>query len=159
MDCVYGEFRRLLLPGSRSGAKYPYIRARLIFRDRDYGLVSFLIDTGSGATLIGPGDALRLGINGLKGKPVKIVGIAAAEKDIRVNGRVVLEFISSSSDDTVLKVELDGLSYRQLPKKHGKEFQEQLRIPSLLGWDALSRLTLFIDYKNNIVRLCKTDTH
>ena len=155
MDCVYGEFRELLLPGSRSGARYPYIRARLIFRDKDYGLVSFLIDTGSGATLIGPSDALRLGIKGLKGKPVKIVGIAAAEKDIRVNGHVVLELISSANNDTVLTVEFDGLSYRQLPRKHGKEFQEQLRIPSLLGWDALKQLTLFIDYKNNIVKICK----
>ncbi|GEM_PF-3597220 len=157
MNCVNGELVEYPLPGYRKTAKYPFITGRIFIEEKEYGIVRFLIDTGAGFTLIGSRDAIRLRLTELRGRGIKVIGVSASEKDIYVKSPVTIEFIDSQESDNVLSVETDGITYRGLPKRRGKEFQEQLYIPSLLGWDVLGQLILIIDYKNNVVKLCKNN--
>ncbi len=144
------------MPGGKTKELYPFICAIINIDGEKLGSVEFLIDTGSGVTVISAKDAMRIGINQIKGKLISITGIAGGEKCPQIRKDIDIIFIDSEDQTNILAINTDKITYRLLPHKHrGKQFQEQFRVPSLLGWDIMSKLKITLDYANNTVELCK----
>jgi len=153
LKCIKASFKEDILPGG-ARSKFPYVSVKVYINGEEYGIVDFLIDTGAGLTVISPKDSLRLGLSRARGRTVKVIGIAGAETANVITGNIRLELLDEESEKP-LPVELDSITYRRMPRARGREYQQQLRIPSVLGWDVLRKLIIKMNFNNNIVEICK----
>ena len=153
MECIKASFKEEVLPGG-GRSRYPFVSAILYINNDELGIVDFLIDTGSGVTIISPRDSIRLGISRARTRTLRIIGVAGTEAANVITGDIRLELLDEEQDRRLV-VKLDRIAYRRLPKARGREYQQQLRIPSILGWDVLQKLVIKIDYIKNTIEVCK----
>lgn len=121
----------------------PFVHGLLQFPNLDNRelTVEMLIDTGADCTVLGPVDALRLGIDlsALPAGPLSM-GIGGQIATRRAEATVLLGTFSTVLTVTILT-----------PTRH------PLPIPSLLGRDILAHLALFFDQRAGQVILLRPD--
>ncbi len=137
---------RGLLSGS-PGRLRPFVEVQIAIPSISIaGKAQLLVDTGADSTLLGPLDALYLGIDTTR--------LSQGAPTIGVGGRTPTVSVEAV---LTLGIHTFPISLRILAPQSRQQQQSLQSIPSLLGRDVLSHFALFLEERTNRVFLLDPD--